>query len=485
MLKKLLLVLALVAWAVPASAQYFNNVQLTINSTSGGVSFTSTDILLGSGHPQVMSAACVSNTTSTADFRYRVDGGAPTTSVGNLVPAGGAILFTDTNALLNFKAIRTGSVSAVLSCTFSDAQPPPVYPVGAGGGGGSSTLTCVGDTTTPCAVRGVVTNNNQGSPTAGNLPVVPARANAAAQSWTEGNLVHLSVDLAGNQRTIGSLGDNVATAGSNRVATLPAVAETSPATRVNGRDSALSMTTTGFLRVGGIFANNGVEAATDRVGTLPGVNENAAPSRTDGRNGALSFTLGGAARVMITNAAGAASTIATDQTFGTSTYTEATTTGPLVGSVRNDTLDALANITNEVIPLTTNEVGALWTAKRDPCSWKAKSYYVVNLTAAATVEIANAVAGEFWYICSVNLVAGGANAVLIAHDDTDGCGSLTAGMNGGTTAATGWGFAANGGIALGNGDSAVMKSATANHYLCIAPSTTAQLSGTIAYVSAP
>ena len=172
----------------------------------------------------------------------------------------------------------------------------------------------------------------------------------------------------------------------------------------------------------GTLASDGAAAATNRVGTLPAIAETTTlPTLTDGRNAAL---------YVDTNA-------------------------------------------------------KLYTRWVDPCTAVAKSYYVVNLAATGTVEIANAVAGEFWYICSVNIVAQGANAVLIAHDDTDGCGSITAGMNGGTTAATGWGFAANGGISLGNGGSTIMKSATANHYLCIAPSTTAQISGTISYVSAP
>ena len=135
--------------------------------------------------------------------------------------------------------------------------------------------------------------------------------------------------------------------------------------------------------------------------------------------------------------------------------------------------------------LGTSALGALYTATVDPCSYKAKSYFVVNFAAATVQEIANAVASEFWYICSINLVTAAANNVILASDDTDACPSLTAGLNGGTTAATGWNFAANGGIALGNGESTVMKSATANHYLCMLPSAATQLSGTVAYVSAP
>ena len=154
-------------------------------------------------------------------------------------------------------------------------------------------------------------------------------------------------------------------------------------------------------------------------------------------------------------------------------------------SVRRDVAAASAGTTGDNATVNTDALGLAWTRSLDPCSGKAKSYYVVNLAAASVVQVAAAVASEFYYVCEVNLVTAAANNVLIASDDTVACASLTAGLNGGTTAATGWNFAANGGIALGNGDSTVMKTATANHYLCILPSAATQLSGTIAYVSAP
>ena len=285
--------------------------------------------------------------------------------------------------------------------------------------------------------------------------------------------------------------------------------------------------------VAGEYANDGAAAGTNRVNVNDGLVETSAPTRTNGRNAGASYTAGGSQRVMIADAAGAAVTVATD--VPEDAAETAGGTGPFVMSVRRDTAASSAGTTGDNASFNTDSIGRLWvsgavvedaaetaadslvsvgTVRRDapassagttgdnatmntsalgavyvatvdPCSYKAKSYYVVNLAATGTVEVANAVANEFWYICSVNLVAQGANAFLIASDDTDGCGSLTAGLNGGTAAATGWGFAANGGIALGNGNATVMKSATANHYLCIAPSTTAQISGTIAYVSAP
>lgn len=229
----------------------------------------------------------------------------------------------------------------------------------------------------------------------------------------------------------------------------------------------------------------GFTAGSSGVLVSGGVYQSSPTTLTDGRPAAFLLSSNRVLATYLANpTTGAASPIATDVTLGTTTYTEASSTAPGL-AVRNDTPDALVGTTNEFTPLGVSQNGALWTATIDPCSYKTKTYYVVNLAATGTVEIANAVANEFWYICAVNIVAQGANAVLIAHDDTDGCGSITAGMNGGTTAATGWGFAANGGISLGNGAGTVLKSATANHYLCIAPSTNAQISGTIAYVSAP
>jgi hypothetical protein len=58
-------------------------------------------------------------------------------------------------------------------------------------------------------------------------------------------------------------------------------------------------------------------------------------------------------------------------------------------------------------------------------------------------------------------------------------------MAGGTTAATGWNFAANGGIALGNGEATVTKTASTNVNVCLITSGTAQTSGAVVLALAP
>lgn len=217
------------------------------------------------------------------------------------------------------------------------------------------------------------------------------------------------------------------------------------------------------------------------------VAEAAAPSTVvEGDVGACAMTLNRALKVTLFNSTG---TELTSTEVAEDAAETAGVTGPMVLGVRRDAPASSTATTGENATFNLSALGALYSATIDPCSFKAKSYYVVNIASAqgSTVgtEIANAVASEYWYICSVNLVTNAANVINIATDDTDGCGSLTAGLNGGNSSTTGWYFAANGGLTLGNGDSTVMKAATANHYLCISQSASTQLSGTIAYVSAP
>lgn len=62
-------------------------------------------------------------------------------------------------------------------------------------------LVNIGASTGTASVQGALTNNNA-APSTNNLGVLPAVANAAAQSWTEGDQVLLSEDLAGNLRVV-------------------------------------------------------------------------------------------------------------------------------------------------------------------------------------------------------------------------------------------------------------------------------------------
>ena len=75
------------------------------------------------------------------------------------------------------------------------------------------------------------------------------------------------------------------------------------------------------------------------------------------------------------------------------------------------------------------------------------------------------------------------NIALVSGTGTV-CATSLGPMLGGTTAATGFNFAANGGIVLGNGAATIAKSDTDADNVCILMSSTGQLSGVISYVAA-
>lgn len=127
-----------------------------------------------------------------------------------------------------------------------------------------------------------------------------------------------------------------------------------------------------------------------------------------------------------------------------------------------------------------------WLMKlADPCSSIATTAVPFSISSATTTQLIAASGSNKNYICSINLLAAGADNVALVEDDTSACASPTAGMAGGTTAASGWNFAANGGMAYGDGGHAVFITAATNRYTCLITSAAVQLSGTITYVQAP
>ena len=187
-------------------------------------------------------------------------------------------------------------------------------------------------------------------------------------------------------------------------------------------------------------------------------------------------------------------TIATDQAamVGLAIYTEdlgETASGNLAmaGSVRRDVAASSAGTTGDNATINTDATGLLWTRTIDPCSSTGKTYLPINISTATTTEITPSLAGasNYYYVCSLVLVTASANNVAVVDDDSDGCGSVTAGMAGGTTAASGFNLAANGGLTFGNGMGSVFKTNGTNRVVCLVTSAATQLSGTMTVVSAP
>jgi hypothetical protein len=118
----------------------------------------------------------------------------------------------------------------------------------------------------------------------------------------------------------------------------------------------------------------------------------------------------------------------------------------------------------------------------DPCKAQTKSYASINQTASA--QLVAGTASKKIYVCSIHVVVAAATNVALVEGTGTTCGTGTAGVGGfgGATAATGWNFAANGGIALGNGDSSLGAEVTSGDNLCILNSGSGQVSGGISYV---
>lgn len=92
-------------------------------------------------------------------------------------------------------------------------------------------------------------------------------------------------------------------------------------------------------------------------------------------------------------------------------------------------------------------------------------------------------AGKITYICAINIVVGAATNVALVSGTkvTNECDTSTAGLAGGTTAATGWNFAANGGLAQGTGIGIIAATATTGQDVCLFASGSNQVSGVIAW----
>ena len=86
---------------------------LTVDATSGGVRLTLSNLL--NTTPPTKAATL---TVETAQLRWLKDGTAPTASAGHVANVGSVIFLDNANDLVNFRAIRTGSTSALIRVSY-------------------------------------------------------------------------------------------------------------------------------------------------------------------------------------------------------------------------------------------------------------------------------------------------------------------------------------------------------------------------------
>jgi len=105
----------------------------------------------------------------------------------------------------------------------------------------------------------------------------------------------------------------------------------------------------------------------------------------------------------------------------------------------------------------------------------------ITITSATTTLMVTGVSGRQVRICALSMVTAIANNVAIIEGTGATCGTGTAGVMGGTTAANGFNFAANGGLTIGSGIGEIAATATTGDSVCIITSAAGPLAGFIKY----
>jgi hypothetical protein len=324
------------------------------------------------------------------------------------------------------------------------------------------------------------------------------RSDAAAALAADGDRTVLQVDANGYLKVVNinpNLAADNSTLSTAKVPVLAGTVSTAAPTWTTGNQSALSLQTDGSVRSAvtntvTVTASNldvqigGSDSLT--IGTFPD-NEPFNVAQINGVTPLMGAGNTGTGSLRVT--------VATDQAAlpGMGVYVEdaAETAGgnlSMAGTVRRDTAASSAGASGDNATVNTDALGLLWTRGLDPCTGVAKQYLPINISTATTTEITASLAGasNHYYVCSINIgpVAAAQNLALV-DDDSDGCGSVTSGLAGGTTAGSGWNIAANGGLTMGNGLGSIARTGGTNRVLCLVSSAAVQTSGVITVVAAP
>lgn len=250
-------------------------------------------------------------------------------------------------------------------------------------------------------------------------------------------------------------------------------------------------TGSGQIAAGSLAAGAGVDGWDLTQGAI------ADAAVTAGATGSVSAKLRSISRDVMTTNTWAGGTLGAMATYGTSpgavlvpgVNAYVTNTIAAVGN-NSDNVAAGAGAASPVANYNYAFDGTTWDRVRavavDPCEATAQSYAPISITTATTTRIVAPSASNKTYICSLFLTSAAADNVGIVEGTGGTCGTGTAGVIGGTTAANGPNFAANGGVMLqAGGKVAVAQTAGTNVDLCLITSAATPLAGGIKYVQAP
>lgn len=121
----------------------------------------------------------------------------------------------------------------------------------------------------------------------------------------------------------------------------------------------------------------------------------------------------------------------------------------------------------------------------DPCHSIAATYAPISITSATTTRIVAPVAAKRTYVCYMFLFSAIANNIGVVEGTGGTCGSGTAGVVGGTTAANGINLTTNSGAVFQAGGEVAVATAGTNVDLCLITSTAGPVAGHIKWVQAP
>lgn len=180
------------------------------------------------------------------------------------------------------------------------------------------------------------------------------------------------------------------------------------------------------------------------------------------------------------------STLTTNTTA--SAAVEGTTSDtPYAGSGNSTLSAALRGIYAAVTSSIPSGTARIGYTSDDPCTQLTKKSAPFSIT--ASTQIITGTASNKTYFCSINIIAGAAQNAALVEGTGSVCATNIYGLAGGTTAATGWNLAANGGLTLGSGNGTVIVGSADSNVLaanvCLIVANAVQTSGTLTYVTAP
>lgn len=279
-----------------------------------------------------------------------------------------------------------------------------------------------------------------------NLGTLPCVANAAAPAYSETFQVACSTDLNGSQRTTVTNGSKTLTEAASYAVGDTVVAET--ISELVGYDG------TATLRRATVKAGSVLPLATDTAVVVT-------------------------SRDAVTLAANASVNLA--QVSGNTISVGAGVAGP--GTARIN--DVASAPTGAAPPAAAGYVGGLQSGATGGflggltvCDQDA----VININSATTTLLVTGITGRQVRICAINIgPINAAQAMALVEGTTGNCSGGLTGMAGGTTAATGWNMAANGGLAWGSGIGEVLRTATPGDSVCLINNGASQISGHLKY----